>query len=104
MTRLLLAPQSFCAHAPSPNGNARSSTFAFPGDALLRTCSAEDLIVMKSFAARAKDWLDVEGIITRQTGKLDWSYIRAQLKPLAELKGAPEILDELERWRVEFEQ
>jgi hypothetical protein len=83
---------------------ARSSTFAFPGDVLLRTCSAEDLIVMKSFAARARDWLDVEGIVIRQTGKLDWSYIRSQLKPLAELKGAPEILDELESRRIEFER
>jgi len=83
---------------------ARSSVFAFPGGALLRTCSAEDLIVMKAFAARPKDWLDVEGVIIRQTGKLDWSYIRRHLTPLAELKGAPEILDELERRRVEFEK
>jgi hypothetical protein len=40
----------------------------------------------------------------RQTGKLDWSYIRRQLEPLAELKGAPEILEALERRRVEFER
>ena len=43
-------------------------------------------------------------VITRQTGKLDWRYIRAQLKPLAELKGAPELLDELEKRRAEFEK
>ncbi len=36
----------------------RSSLYAFPGEALLRTCSAEDLVVMKSFAARGKDWLE----------------------------------------------
>jgi len=83
---------------------ARSSLFAFPSQVLLRTCSAEDLVVMKAFAARAKDWLDVEGIIVRQTGKLDWNYIRSQLQPLVELKGAPEIMDDLERRRVEFEQ
>ena len=82
----------------------RSSLFAFPPHTLLRTCSAEDLIVMKAFAARTKDWLDVEGIIIRQTGKLDWSYIRSQLQPLAELKESPGIMDELERRRVEFEQ
>jgi hypothetical protein len=81
---------------------ARSSMFAFPGDVRIRTCSAEDLIVMKSFAARTKDWLDVEGIIVRQGAKLDWSYIRFQLEPLAELKGAPEIMGELERRRIEF--
>ena len=55
-------------------------------------------------AARAEDWVDVEGIITRQTGRLDWSYIRAQLDPLAELKGAPEIMDELDGRRAEFER
>ncbi len=82
----------------------RSSLFAFPADTLLRTCSAEDLMVLKAFAARARDWLDVEGVIIRQTGKLDWSYIRSQLRPLAELKESPEIMDELERRRVEFEK
>ena len=75
----------------------------YPPNVPLRTCSAEGLIVLKSFAARAKDWLDVEGVILRQTGKLDWQYIRGQLRPLAELKGEPEILDELDRRRLEFE-
>ncbi len=83
---------------------ARSSLFAFPTEILLRTCSAEDLVVMKAFAARAKDWIDVEGIIVRQTGRLDWTYVRRQLQPLAELKEAPEVLDELERRRSEFEK
>jgi hypothetical protein len=83
---------------------ARSSLFAFPAGTVLRTCSAEDLVVLKAFAARGKDWLDVEGVIIRQTGMLDWSYIRRQLQPLAELKEAPEIMEELERRRVEFEQ
>jgi hypothetical protein len=82
----------------------RSRLFVYPPDVPLRTCSAEDLIVLKSFAARAKDWLDVEGIIVRQTGKLDWQYILRQLRPLAELKGEPEILDELDRRRLEFER
>ncbi len=59
---------------------------------------------MKAFADRAKDWLDVEGIIIRQAGKLDWDYVVGQLRPLVELKEAPEILAQLERRRVEFEQ
>jgi hypothetical protein len=82
---------------------ARSSPFMFPGDALLRTCSAEDLVVLKAFASRAKDWLDIEGVLTRQTGRLDWRYVWSQLKPLAELKEAPEILVELDKRRIEFE-
>jgi hypothetical protein len=81
----------------------RSSLFLFPEEVKIRTCSAEDLIIFKAFASRPKDWLDVEGIIVRQTGKLDWGYIRKQIQPLAELKDAPEILDELEKRRVGFE-
>lgn len=82
----------------------RSSIFDYPPKIALRTCSAEDLIVLKAFAGRGQDWVDVERIIIRQTGNLDWDYIREQLRPLAELKGAPEILDQLERRRAEFEQ
>ncbi len=81
----------------------RASLFAFPGDVFLRTCSAEDLIIMKAFAARGRDWVDIEGVIIRQAGKLKWDYINEQLGPLAELKDAPEILNELEKRRVEFE-
>jgi hypothetical protein len=40
----------------------------------------------------------------RQTEKLDWPYIQAQLSPLAELKESPGIVAELERRRMEFEQ
>jgi len=80
----------------------RSSLFDYPTSIVLRTCSAEDLIVLKAFASRGQDWVDIERIIVRQTGQLDWRYIRDQLRPLAELKGAPEILDQLERRRLEF--
>lgn len=82
----------------------RSSLFDYSSKIVLRTCSAEDLIVLKAFAGRGQDWVDVEGVIVRQTGNLDWRYIREQLGPLAELKEAPEILDQLERRRVEFER
>ena len=82
----------------------RSTIFVYPPQAPLRTCSAEDLIVLKGFAGRGQDWVDIERVIVRQSGKLEWDYIRQQLQPLAELKGEPEILDQLERRRVEFEQ
>lgn len=82
----------------------RSTFFNYTPDISLRTCSAEDLIVLKAFAGRGQDWVDVERIIVRQTGKLDWEYINKQLRPLAELKGMPETLDQLEQRRQEFEQ
>lgn len=82
----------------------RATFFDYPPNIALRTCSAEDLLVMKAFAGRGQDWVDIERIIVRQTGKLDWKYVHTQLRPLAELKEMPEILDLLERRRVEFEQ
>jgi len=81
----------------------RSSPFTFPPETVLRTCSAEDLIVFKAFADRPKDWVDVEGIIIRQSGRIDWSYVRAQLAPLVELKEAPEILRQLDQRRRELD-
>jgi predicted nucleotidyltransferase len=66
----------------------------------LRICTAEDLIVLKSFADRAKDWSDIETVLIKQT-RLDWTYIFEQLTPLVELKEAPEILLKLEKLRKE---
>ncbi len=60
----------------------------------LKVCTAEDLIVSKAFAARPKDWIDIESILIKQS-ELDWDYILRQLTPLAELKEAPEILENL---------
>ena len=76
---------------------ARSSLFEFEKDYVLRTCSAEDLIVLKAFAARDKDWADVDSIIRRQKEKLDIGYIRENLEPLCELKEAPEIMMKINR-------
>ena len=81
----------------------RSTLFTYPIDTRLRTCSAEDLIVLKAFAGRPKDWMDVEGVIIRQSARLDWPYVRAQLAPLAELKEEPELLTRLEQTRARLE-
>lgn len=63
-----------------------------PGQRLV-LCTAEDLIVLKAFAARPVDWHDVQSIVDRQGREaLDWSYIRRQLEPLVEAKESPEIL------------
>ena len=83
---------------------SRSSLFTFPVDVPLRTCSAEDLVVLKAFADRPKDWVDVDGILIRQSGRFDWDHVRRQLAPLVELKEAPEILDRLERRRIDLER
>lgn len=73
----------------------RATDYAFADDIVLRTCSAEDLVVMKAFAARPQDWIDIEGIVIRQGGRLDWKYVHANLAPLAELKESPELVTQL---------
>lgn len=74
----------------------RASAFEFLPGIILRTCSAEDLIIYKAFADRSRDWGDIEGILIRQKGLLDWGYIFEHLTPLVNLKEQPEILEKLE--------
>jgi hypothetical protein len=69
---------------------ARASDFAIAPGVTLLTCGAEDLIVFKAFAGRARDWLDIEGIAVRQAGRLDEPLIWSELLPLLELKETPE--------------
>jgi len=76
-----------------------ATSFAFAPGIELRTCSAEDLIVMKLFASRALDIRDAEGVVIRNRGKLNWIYTEEQLQPLVELKHEPSILRELARLR-----
>jgi len=74
----------------------RSSFYEYVKGYELRTCSAEDLIVFKAFAARDQDWADVRSVLERQKGKLDLDYVQQNLAPLVELKDAPEIMLRLE--------
>jgi hypothetical protein len=77
---------------------SRATVFSFGPGLDIRTCSAEDLIVLKLFASRPLDIRDAEGVALRQ-GRLDWQYIEDQLGPLAEVKGEPMILANLARLR-----
>lgn len=74
----------------------RASPFDCGGCRLI-TCSAEDLIVLKCFAGRDRDWADVEGILLRGGARLNLRLVREELAPLAELKEDPGILPRLER-------
>jgi len=69
----------------------RASPFAIGDAASVTTCSAEDLIVHKAFAAREKDWLDIRGIVDRQGPSLDRELIWTELQPLLELRDEPSI-------------
>ena len=77
----------------------RATSFEFEPGLAIRTCSAEDLIVLKLFAARPLDVRDAEGVATRSKDRLDWDYVEEQLRPLAEAKDDAAILRELVRLR-----
>ena len=62
----------------------------------LVTCSVEDLIVHKAFAARDLDWADVGSLVMRQGRKLNIEQIWEELRPLVQLKEEPEILTKLQ--------
>jgi len=70
----------------------RATPFEFAPGLHLVTCSAEDLIVLKAFAGRHKDLADIESIAMRQRKTLNKNYILRTLRPLCELKEAPELI------------
>lgn len=77
----------------------RASDFSFGPGLSIRTCSAEDLIVLKLFASRPLDIHDAESVAIRHNDDLDWNYIEEQLRPLAEIKDDPAIMKTLLRLR-----
>jgi hypothetical protein len=75
----------------------RATQFEYLPKVSLLTCSAEDLIILKAFADRPRDWADIEGIIIRQDNRIDWTYIDENLTSLVELKEEPQILERLRK-------
>ena len=73
----------------------RSTMWGIPGSGKIRTCSAEDLVVLKAFANRPQDWVDIQRVIIRQGKRLDRDLILEELTPLVELKEERAILDDL---------
>jgi hypothetical protein len=65
-------------------------------------CSAEDLIIHKAVAGRPQDLTDVEGIIIRQSKKLDINYIRQWLKEFSRVLETKELKERFgnfwEKW------
>ena len=58
----------------------------------LRICTAEDLLVYKLIAARARDLADIEGIVRAQHRWLDLDRVRAHMSALAEVLESPDLL------------
>jgi hypothetical protein len=79
-------------------GRAKERPFRDVG---LVICGPSDLIVLKAFANRPRDWQDIRGILIRSGSFLDWDLIQSELKVLADLKNEPEILVQLQNLRTE---
>lgn len=79
----------------------RATPWRLADGASIRTCSAEDLVVFKTFAGRDQDWLDVEGVVRRQGPSLDAGLILEEIGPLLDLKGTLEDLERLQRLLAE---
>lgn len=79
----------------------RSQMQSFSESTSLPVATAEDLIVLKAFAGRSRDWEDIRGVIARNHSLLDWGHIESSLVPLLELKESPESLAHLQAVRDE---
>jgi hypothetical protein len=70
----------------------RASSAEYAEGVMLRTASAEDLVVMKVFAGRPRDLEDVRGIAVRQGSRLDRSLVRTELLELSTLAERTDLL------------
>jgi hypothetical protein len=75
---------------------ARAGAWQATPDVALTTCSAEDLIVYKAFANRARDWDDIEGILQRQGPALNLPQIMRALQPLCDARDTPGVIAQLD--------
>ena len=79
----------------------RATFYQFLPEARLNTCSAEDLVTLKAFADRPRDWSDIEGVILRTGHRLAWETVENELPPLCDAKEAPHILPRLTALRTQ---
>ena len=40
-----------------------------------------DLVILKAFADRSRDWADIEGVLIRSGHRLEWRTVEAELEP-----------------------
>ena len=77
----------------------RATFYRFLDHVRLKTCSAEDLVVLKAFADRSRDWADIEGVLLRTGDRIAWETVERELVPLCDAKAAPHILPRLQALR-----
>jgi len=78
----------------------KATLFPFEEGIQLKTCNAEDLIILKAFADRPQDWLDVAGILARQGSGIDRAYCIEMLSQLCLARDNSEIVDRF-KWLLD---
>lgn len=63
--------------------------------------TAEDLLIHKLFAGRARDWEDAIGVIRRTGQTLDWPYVEHWILQFAMVPGREALPDQLAKLRRE---
>lgn len=62
--------------------------------------TAEDLIIHKLFAGRARDIEDAESVVRRQGNRLDWPYIEHWAREFAAVPGREDLPEQVARLRT----
>lgn len=75
----------------------RSSPYEFATGSVMRTCSAEDLIIHKAVSGQPRDHVDIEGVVYRHWRALDVEHIRRWLAIFEQLKEDSTLLATFER-------
>lgn len=75
----------------------KRSVFVELGGSEVPFASAEDLIIHKLFAGRARDLEDARTVVTRKGSELDWSYIERWAREFATVAGRENLPAEVAR-------
>ena len=65
--------------------------------------SAEDLVIHKLFAGRARDLEDVATVIRRRGSEVDWAYLTNWAKEFASVPGREGMPEQVEQLRREHD-
>ncbi|MFN2431721.1 MAG: nucleotidyl transferase AbiEii/AbiGii toxin family protein [Gemmatimonadota bacterium] len=63
--------------------------------------TAEDLLLHKLFAGRARDWEDSVGVVRRKGGEIDWAYVERRAREFASVPGRERMPEDVQRLRRE---
>jgi len=69
------------------------------GDASIKFCTAEDLILLKIISERSQDLEDVRNVLGFQKQNLDFAYLGPRVQELSDLLDRPEIIRNWEKWK-----